>query len=269
MTEQLPVDEIVTLRPLNPKDDLSKLTEHIKKNGIKVPILITTQKVIIDGLRRLEAAKSLGHKDVPIVVADSFNTACDEVARARKHGVERVESWQRVWEIYRDTRPLMLDKIAMDKRQSSMNRRKQPLNPGNPSRTRVMLSNALGLKTPSALQAITHVHLLAEQDSTSVGARAQEGIRKMATGEFTPYQADAYTRREDTFVGDVVGLEDQRTLLASVTNTLSGVTKGVNKMGELNPKFTKEELNAYLTSLKNSRRQLTRFVRLLEEKANQ
>lgn len=265
MTEEWSIDEIITTRRLAPGDDLSTLSAHIKKNGLKIPILVSRQKVIIDGLRRLEALKLLGETKIPVTVAVDFDTACAEIAKARKHGVDDRTSWQRTWELYSDTRLLMVARMTMSRQRSAKDKVASVHAGKGVGASRPMLSTALGLSSISALQSLTRVYMLAENDDTVLGDRAREILPRLQANEITPYQAYGYAYRDNPFTGDVTGVEEQRTLLGSVTNTLSGVAKGLDKLGELNPGLQARELNAWLTSLKKSRARIIRFVRQLEE----
>jgi len=82
----------------------------------------------------------------------------------------------------------------------------------------------------------------------------------------TPYGADGHVKRAPGLSGDMVALEDQRNLLSSVASTLSGIAKGLTKMGPLNPGLSPEELKVWLDSMKASRRILVSFIRNMEEK---
>ena len=54
---------------------LTKLIETIRMNGLIYPILITADRNVIDGNRRLTACRSLGHETIECVISD---LDCDE-----------------------------------------------------------------------------------------------------------------------------------------------------------------------------------------------
>lgn len=68
--------ETITHTPYNPaartKEGarLDKLIETIRKNGLIYPILITADRSLIDGNRRLTACRALGHTTIECVVSD-------------------------------------------------------------------------------------------------------------------------------------------------------------------------------------------------------
>jgi hypothetical protein len=66
----------ITHTPYNPSARtkegarLNRLVETIKKNGLIYPILITSDRSVIDGNRRLTACRALGHETIECVVSD-------------------------------------------------------------------------------------------------------------------------------------------------------------------------------------------------------
>ena len=56
----------------HPKSQIEDIAESIKQFGFKQPIVVDKNKVIIIGHGRFEAAKMLGFKTVPCVVADDL-----------------------------------------------------------------------------------------------------------------------------------------------------------------------------------------------------
>lgn len=69
----IPVDTIIAT-PYNPKSrtkegaTLRKLTESVRKHGVIMPILITADRDLVDGNRRLSAAKMAGAKFVECII---------------------------------------------------------------------------------------------------------------------------------------------------------------------------------------------------------
>ncbi len=71
---QMKINEIIVKRRIR-KDlgDLSQLTTSISKNGLLNPILVTKNKELIAGERRLESAKKLGWQTIDIRIMDTFS----------------------------------------------------------------------------------------------------------------------------------------------------------------------------------------------------
>jgi ParB family chromosome partitioning protein len=68
--------------------DLSQLMESLKKYGLMNPIIINRNNELIAGHRRLEAARNLGWKTIPVLVLD-------READAEKLEIEIEENTQR------------------------------------------------------------------------------------------------------------------------------------------------------------------------------
>lgn len=59
--------------PRDNEDAVPYVAESIKEFGFKVPIVIDKNNVIVAGHTRLKAAKQLGLKEVPVIIADDLN----------------------------------------------------------------------------------------------------------------------------------------------------------------------------------------------------
>ena len=92
----LPVSEV---RPYekNPRknaDAVKYVRASIEKFGFKQPIVIDSNRVIISGHTRLEAAKSLGMAEVPCIVADDLTEAQAKALRLADNKVAEFSEWE-------------------------------------------------------------------------------------------------------------------------------------------------------------------------------
>ena len=92
----LPVSEV---RPYekNPRknaDAVKYVKASIEKFGFKQPIVIDSNRVIISGHTRLEAAKSLGMDEVPCIVADDLTEAQAKALRLADNKVAEFSEWE-------------------------------------------------------------------------------------------------------------------------------------------------------------------------------
>ena len=72
--KQTPINDLNPY-PNNPRINdqaVDAVAESIKQFGFKVPIVIDKDNVIITGHTRLKAAKKLGMKEVPVILADDL-----------------------------------------------------------------------------------------------------------------------------------------------------------------------------------------------------
>jgi ParB family chromosome partitioning protein len=68
--------------------DLTPLVESIRKHGLLNPIVVTGRRELVAGHRRLEAAKRLGWKTVPVRYVDS-TVAADLVEMELDENIKR------------------------------------------------------------------------------------------------------------------------------------------------------------------------------------
>lgn len=91
----LPVSEV---RPYekNPRKNaeaVKYVRASIEKFGFKQPIVIDSNRIIISGHTRLEAAKSLGMDEVPCIVADDLTEAQAKALRLADNKVAEFSEW--------------------------------------------------------------------------------------------------------------------------------------------------------------------------------
>lgn len=92
----LPVSEV---RPYekNPRKNagaVKYVKASIEKFGFKQPIIVDSNRVIIAGHTRLEAAKSLGMSEVPCIVADDLTDAQVKALRLADNKVAEFSEWE-------------------------------------------------------------------------------------------------------------------------------------------------------------------------------
>lgn len=71
----MPIDQVVPYEdnPRNNEDAIQATANSIKEFGWQQPLVVDKEKTIIVGHTRLAAAKELGMKEVPVVVADNLS----------------------------------------------------------------------------------------------------------------------------------------------------------------------------------------------------
>ena len=89
------VEELIPYEK-NPRhnDEAVKYVEQsIKEFGFKVPIIIDKNNVIVTGHTRLKAAKKLGLKEVPTIMADDLTEEQIKAFRLADNKVSEFASW--------------------------------------------------------------------------------------------------------------------------------------------------------------------------------
>lgn len=262
MARTVVIDEIIMDRVLDPDDDLTELTQSINKTGLAVPILLTQDLELVDGLRRLEAMRRLGHDTVDAVVTYMYPMACDALEAAVKHGrYAKPLTGQRVWEIYSKMQPLLY--ITRSFYQRGKPKGSQVRSAGG----RLFLAKALGMRSASLLQAITQVHRAAEVPETA--AKATEAIRLVQAKEMTYYQAVDFVTNKAGLHGDVVSATAQQETLDAAATSMNALVRALGRLGPLHKKFPKEEVDAKVAELAYARAKLTRTIKLLTKENNE
>lgn len=89
------VDKLVPYEnnPRNNTEAIQYVANSIKEFGFKVPLVIDSDNVVICGHTRLLAAKQLGLKDVPFVVADDLTDEQIKAFRLADNKVAEIATW--------------------------------------------------------------------------------------------------------------------------------------------------------------------------------
>lgn len=79
--------------PRRNDDAIDAVCESIKEFGFKVPLVISQDNVVITGHTRLKAAKKLGIKEVPCVIADDLSEAQIKAFRLVDNKTSELAEW--------------------------------------------------------------------------------------------------------------------------------------------------------------------------------
>lgn len=79
--------------PRNNDDAVDAVANSIKEFGWQQPIVVDNDRVIIAGHTRYKAAKKLGYKEVPIVVADNLTKEQVNAYRLADNKVGELANW--------------------------------------------------------------------------------------------------------------------------------------------------------------------------------
>ena len=258
MAKRVAIDKIVIDRALEPGDDLTELVNSIKESGQEVPILVTQDYELIDGLRRLEALRSLGETEINTVPTYMYARACEVIKEARQHGVAAAPlTPQRIWEMDTTLQPLL--NITRAHLSQGLAPRSRPRAAVGGRR---LFSEALGIPDGQIQALITVYH---KRDDPELTERATEALNRLSRGETTFYGALDYVRKAERFRGDIFGVAQQREALESAITSLNATLRALKRLGRLSNKFPKEEAEQRLSELSSTRYKLTKFIRLLTE----
>lgn len=256
------MDELTTNRELRPRDDLSDILETLEggKSGIKEPLLVREDGLIIDGVRRYNAAKKIGYTGtVPVEVAYDFVDALEYFKQSMKNnGVERIPP-SRVFRLYEDLRPLS-EKFAKEARSvlTKGATRRQVKNPNASYRgfttwgSREIFNQVLGLKKHILGDYVDFMNLeplLTHRRDVDEFAYLQEAVER---GMHSPSGAKAKLLRiprireaydahlesrwnapksAPTIHPVPMSLREQKAILHRAVSGLEGTVRGLSEMG--------------------------------------
>lgn len=79
--------------PRHNEDAITAVAKSIEKFGFKVPIVVDASNVIVNGHTRLKAAKYLGLKEVPTIIADDLTPEQIKAFRLADNKVGEIAKW--------------------------------------------------------------------------------------------------------------------------------------------------------------------------------
>ena len=90
-----PIDELIPYdnNPRNNTKAVDKVANSIAEFGFKVPIVVSENNIIVAGHTRLLAAKKLGLKEVPVIIADDLTEKQIKAFRIADNKVAELSEW--------------------------------------------------------------------------------------------------------------------------------------------------------------------------------
>lgn len=93
--EYLKTDELIPYanNPRNNDEAVDYVANSIKEFGFKVPCVIDNEKNVVCGHTRLKAAKKLGIKEVPCIIADDLTEEQIDAFRLADNKTSEIATW--------------------------------------------------------------------------------------------------------------------------------------------------------------------------------
>lgn len=268
MKNSAPIDSLILSRKPD-LTDIESLIKHIYDSGIKQSVLVTTDGLVIDGVRRIAALTALGISTVPVFVATTLEEACTVIARTRNHGVAALpQSARRQWHMVTELHSLVLERATRLRKRRVGLPKSAPLE--RSTKSRELIADAMGLANEGTLNVLVQVYqALNEINPVDPQGEALVQVRTLLDkGEITIYEARGRVQRllSAGQSGDIISIAEQRNVLATALAQLAGTVKGLDRLGELHPEFSAEEVAMYLTAYADARRGLQRLITTLKKR---
>jgi ParB-like nuclease domain len=237
---------------------IQELVDDIHDVGLQVPILVDRDLVLIDGLRRLAAFKLLERTKISAIVAETYEEAVSNLKQAHLNGPS--PGPRRIWEITVGLDGLLKERTKRLRAKYARVPIGQRGTVEREPRSRELFADALNDRYVN--------HYASVYRAAEAGDKfAQELIKLMETNVIAASTAMSRMGDRNRVAADVRSESEQRALLSSASRGLSGITKGLDKLGK--PiKLPRTELLQILKELKNSRAKLVRQIREIEKESN-
>lgn len=265
----IPIENIQNVRPLPQVDEsLEALAASIRLSGQRRPIIVDTDMNLIDGARRLVAIYLLGIPQAHVVVCSTLEETSHWLGRNFAHGELAVPlTPKRIWELYSAVHDQMMERQRRLRSRRVGIPRAEPAEPIQ--RSRDLFCAALGMTGEGLLAASTLVYRLLTTNQDPAKQQELDEIRdKLERGDISIYEARGAIQRigKSNMEGDILAASDQRAALVEAVNRLSGITKSIHRIGEVNVDITDVEVQMYIKQLEITRRDLQRFITNLRKR---
>ena len=269
MIKHVAISDLVMSRTLAPGDDVSELAAHINDSGMRFPILVSPRdNVVIDGVRRVEAARLLNKKTIEALIPSTMAETLDHLKATLEFAkFQRPLSLRRMAQLKRDVVPVVYFERA------NLNRGVPVRLPTRPrgslgDQTLAVMADIFGV-TKSSLGAIGRA--FAYEGTNPPGfehGELQELLDALDRREVRPGTVLSRLQRKRLFKGDITTPQDQRDAMKVAMASLSGVLHGIGNLGPLNKRLTKAELTEMRAALIRLRQFNNQIINALNEEIN-
>lgn len=272
MSELMDIDSLVVDRPVRVGSSQlqADLERSIRKVGIRLPLVAREDGVVLDGVRRLTAAKQLGHTEVPVVVVKDFDTAILAMVETQRDGEHAAPAdHYRAWYLHQATGPLLTrgrrrKAIIMTPEMLKVASARPRSHDATGFSMRALLGRAIGLsesKVASSLFLLSRVFDPNHVDHP-FALRILENIDNNTHALTTAAMGVQALRR----AAKTPSYEEQRSIYANSILTIPMVTMALTSIRDIDGRFTAEELDQYARVLYKVRSDLTRVIKNLKQK---
>jgi hypothetical protein len=266
MIELLSLDDII--HDGKPSDPLAvkELAEEIAENTLRVPVLLNADKHLIDGWRRVQAIRALGHQDILAQATDDFDLALDNLSSA--HG-GAVPGPRRLYELYRGIKPMGFQKLSQGRRNALGSQK--PQRGAKKGRIGSFRHDFLAVFNVSehylqgCLTFYSRIDLMPDGPERDQYLAASERVER---GEITPLTALKHLALPPEPEKGPMGSLDaggQRELMSRADLALDSTLRAIEAIADVAPGITDEDLKQWAQNLRERRRKLTQFINSLEK----
>lgn len=250
MDKTILITDIKINRELRDDDDLSNLgsTEDW------LPVVVSDQFELIDGLRRIRKAESLGYTHIMAYIVSTLEEASE--ALAQQHTTP-LKDWDRVYQLLTHLRPLMEKRWMLIRQNNIKILAGVPQDPTSPrGQSRPYITKALGGVSPAHWEVLERLY---------DGRLNPKWLEEVRSGRLTPSGAVNRAQRAPK-QGNVSEVEDQTVLIATASQFMLAAARALEQL-EWPLKTPQEELSELTNSIRKARRKITHFLNRQSEEA--
>lgn len=245
---KVPIADIVTERVVPDDTDIDDLVKQIKESGTVEPIIVYSDMTLIDGLKRIRAADSLGWREIDAIISDDIQEIVKLLTKVHA-GVSLTP--QRIYEQHIVLYSLNDRRLMDHKKAGTWNLTDRP-----DGEERFRLSNeiwkASGLSCRSAYGRLLSLYRARE------GSQKAQWVLERVKDNDLSIQSASYlmTGKRVNTRGVVKDPTEQRRLLESGMRSIITILSGINKIGS--PiQISEDEMWQHISKMGEARRLLS------------
>ncbi len=253
LADILPQGRATTATP----EQIKELAQDIADKGLKHPIIIFDGQVL-DGLARIEAYKSLGLAEIPVMVSDRFDELTLALAKSR---TSRLDTSRAVSLIGTLRHPMA--QFVSDRRTETGSTKKPATGPAQGISLRELIQNATGLSQGRCELAIRLVRRAA------IDPESAKRLQEVLSGQMTLYGYKRWFDRleDEPLVEFEATVDEVRMVMDRGLRVLSTTVETISKFGAAE-QLTLGERQKVMDSLTKSTQALRKLSKSIRHGMN-
>lgn len=269
MVKLTDVDSLIVNRPirLGSPELQADLEQSIKEVGIQHPIIVRVDMVVIDGVRRIEAARALGMKKVPVLVTEDFDAIIETMMKAHEDGLHALPAdHYRIFYFHRDVRDMFHGPGFQKRFRATPWMKDLATGRGHDTRfpLRLMMGFAFGTNQTRIQSAVFLLNRVFDHTHPD-HKYASKVLEEIDDGKYAIHYAGEKVKNLRRALA-APSYDEQRAVLFNSMTTLSTTLKAMKTIHTVNDRFTAEELDTLIEQFMKDRYNLYQMIKLLRRK---
>ncbi|RPH39297.1 MAG: hypothetical protein EHM91_12580 [Planctomycetota bacterium] len=237
--------------------DLWPLRDSMAERGLEVPVLATSDYLVIDGARRIHAAHAMGWTEIETVATSDWSQVMANQAKARKLEAEGLPFLPKTWEEMADLRVRVLAQMRFNTVTVPLYRRKGPLRKAKQDpkarESDIDFGKILGISETDSIafggigSALADLRAFPEHRTAAMAHLREYERRGQVHGarnrirELLILARAGQPPAEAPVTPSTKEAKEQTARLNRITDVLATVAAEIDALGRLNPSFKEED----------------------------